>query len=145
MKNLNNIQLCFHCQFHIAGPADTPYETGVFEVDLTFPDNYPNALPQVCQITNMYTPFIFIPDQVPNSHLELCGRAKHWASSHRKLLTVRCHFINCNFCSLFLLRLNVSEALSYIEDLFRSIEVDEEVMFYVSFKCKQRGIFFLKT
>ncbi|CCD63326.1 UBiquitin Conjugating enzyme [Caenorhabditis elegans] len=84
--------------FHIAGPADTPYETGVFEVDLTFPDNYPNALPQIKFQTLIWN--CAVEPSTGQVHIE-------------------------NYS-----RLNVSEALSYIEDLFRSIEVDEEVMFY---------------
>uniref|UniRef100_A0A1I7UEY6 UBC core domain-containing protein n=1 Tax=Caenorhabditis tropicalis TaxID=1561998 RepID=A0A1I7UEY6_9PELO len=34
-------------KFHVAGPPATPYASGVFEVDMTFPENYPESLPEV--------------------------------------------------------------------------------------------------
>uniref|UniRef100_A0A7S2WUS3 E2 ubiquitin-conjugating enzyme n=1 Tax=Rhizochromulina marina TaxID=1034831 RepID=A0A7S2WUS3_9STRA len=42
----------------ITGPAGTPYEEGLFEVDIVFPTEYPFKAPQVKFITSIYHPNI---------------------------------------------------------------------------------------
>ena len=36
------------------GPKDTPYNKGIFYLNVHFPDNYPNEPPEVCFITPIY-------------------------------------------------------------------------------------------
>lgn len=40
------------------GPADTPYEAGVFRIEFKFPDNYPFKAPEVKFLTSIYHPNI---------------------------------------------------------------------------------------
>mmetsp|Transcript_8954 Transcript_8954/g.13368 ORF Transcript_8954/g.13368 Transcript_8954/m.13368 type:complete len:150 (-) Transcript_8954:46-495(-) len=44
----------FHIQ--IAGPITTPYEGGLFELELFLPDDYPMAPPKVRFLTKIYHP-----------------------------------------------------------------------------------------
>lgn len=40
------------------GPADSPYEAGVFRIEFKFPDNYPFKAPEVKFLTSIYHPNI---------------------------------------------------------------------------------------
>ncbi len=40
------------------GPADTPYEAGIFRIEFKFPDNYPFKAPEVKFLTSIYHPNI---------------------------------------------------------------------------------------
>ncbi|CAG2110830.1 unnamed protein product, partial [Medioppia subpectinata] len=40
----------------IEGPPDTPYEGGLFNVQITFPANYPLSAPQISFTTTIFHP-----------------------------------------------------------------------------------------
>lgn len=46
----------------ICGPDESLYESGVFELQLSFPDDYPNRAPQVRFITKVFHPNIWWDD-----------------------------------------------------------------------------------
>jgi len=47
-----------HWRLSIEGPKDSPYEGGVFQVDIRFPSEYPFKFPEVKFITPIYHPNI---------------------------------------------------------------------------------------
>ncbi|CAM6027830.1 unnamed protein product [Sphagnum balticum] len=42
----------------ILGPSQSPYEGGVFKLELFLPEEYPMAAPKVCFLTKIYHPNI---------------------------------------------------------------------------------------
>mmetsp|Transcript_10163 Transcript_10163/g.12329 ORF Transcript_10163/g.12329 Transcript_10163/m.12329 type:complete len:152 (-) Transcript_10163:111-566(-) len=48
----------YHWQAMLEGPAGTPYEGGLFEVDVAFPSEYPFKAPKVKFNTQIYHPNI---------------------------------------------------------------------------------------
>lgn len=46
----------FNLIAYIDGPVDTPYQGGVFKVDITLPSNYPFAAPECIVKTQIYHP-----------------------------------------------------------------------------------------
>merc|ERR1711937_701590 len=42
----------------VAGPEDSPYQTGVFKLELFLPEDYPMSAPKVRFITKIYHPNI---------------------------------------------------------------------------------------
>jgi ubiquitin-conjugating enzyme E2 D/E len=69
LKNLSNKPV-FNCvvvandanvrkwTVHMPGPHGSPFEDGVFELSIDFPDNYPFKAPDVKFVTKMYHPNI---------------------------------------------------------------------------------------
>ena len=49
--------MCWYAQ--ITGPPDTPYEEGIFNMKLTFDNDYPVKAPSVKFLTPMYHPNIY--------------------------------------------------------------------------------------
>ena len=48
----------YHWIAQVQGPAGTPYEGGVFKVDLQIPQQYPHKAPEIKFITKIYHPNI---------------------------------------------------------------------------------------
>jgi len=48
----------FHWKGIIIGPEGTPYDSGIFNVDIRFPSDYPFAPPRVAFTTKIYHPNI---------------------------------------------------------------------------------------
>ena len=43
-----------HWRVSLLGPKDTSYRNGLFYLSIDFPNNYPNAAPEVCFLTPIY-------------------------------------------------------------------------------------------
>ncbi|KAM7537702.1 hypothetical protein Aperf_G00000075628 [Anoplocephala perfoliata] len=64
----------YHWTGSITGPEGTPYEGGVFGVDIHFPTDYPFSPPQV-----IFTTKIFHPNIYPNGHICLDILQHKWS------------------------------------------------------------------
>ncbi|KAG9391100.1 Ubiquitin-conjugating enzyme [Carpediemonas membranifera] len=53
-----------HWQAIILGPEDTPWENGIFELTVDFPDDYPHKPPRFKFVTNMYHPNIYVDGSI---------------------------------------------------------------------------------
>ena len=51
---LQNDDDIFNWRINVLGPRNTPYEIGIFNILIHFPDNYPNAPPEICFKTPIY-------------------------------------------------------------------------------------------
>jgi ubiquitin-conjugating enzyme (huntingtin interacting protein 2) len=82
----------FNWTLVVAGPADTPYAGGNFQVSLEFPDNYPFKSPEAKFITKVYHP------NVSRDTGEIC--ADVFVSGWSPTLNAR--FVIEALCSMFL-------------------------------------------
>ena len=58
-QDLLMIQICLNGrEAHFPGPEDSPYEGGIFELNIEFPKDYPYHRPEVIFITKIYHPSI---------------------------------------------------------------------------------------
>jgi len=48
----------FLVKFALSGPCGTPYETGLFQVNMEVPKNYPNESPKICFMTKIWHPYV---------------------------------------------------------------------------------------
>lgn len=48
----------YHFYVHVPGPADTPYEDGIFTIELFIPEEYPSIPPLARFVTKIYHPNI---------------------------------------------------------------------------------------
>ena len=60
----------FHWQGTIIGPKNSPYEDGVFLLDIKLPEKYPFCAPRMVFLTPVYHPNISVDGDV---HLEILG------------------------------------------------------------------------
>jgi ubiquitin-conjugating enzyme E2 D/E len=58
IHNLEPIESIYHWKAVLIGPVDTPYENGLFELDLTFSEQYPFKPPKVLFKTKIFHPNI---------------------------------------------------------------------------------------
>ncbi|KAH7832017.1 putative ubiquitin-conjugating enzyme E2 [Monocercomonoides exilis] len=79
----------------ISGPKDTPYEGGLYEFDINFPENYPNCPPNVEIVTTGGGTFRFNPNLYEDGMvcLSLLGtwdgdEGESWNADHSTLLQV---------------------------------------------------------
>ena len=66
----------YHWIVTIKGPVNTPYSGGLFNFDVTYPDEYPFKPPRVLCLTRIYSSSI---DKNGNIGLDILGR--NWAPS----------------------------------------------------------------
>jgi len=59
--NTENIGI-WHATFK--GPEGTPYEGGVFRVEIKFPDNYPFSAPQIVFLNKVFHPNIYMNGKI---------------------------------------------------------------------------------
>ena len=64
---LQNDDDIFNWRINVLGPRNTPYEIGIFNILIHFPDNYPNSHPKVCFKTPIYHLNVN-PRAIPNSN-----------------------------------------------------------------------------
>lgn len=80
-----------HWDAQIFGPADSPYEGGLFKLDISFPPKYPFKPPNVKFITKIYHPNI-----APNGSICLDILKDQWtpALTISKVLLSICSMLN---------------------------------------------------
>ena len=80
-----------HCIGTINGPEGTPFEGGVFKLDIVFPDDYPFCPPHIKFITK-----VFHPNVAPNGTIGLNILGSDWFSglSISKVLLSICSFLD---------------------------------------------------
>lgn len=76
--SLNDDDL-FHWRIWMEGPVDTPYHPGIYELSLTFPEDYPMNPPELHMVSDFFHPNVYPAGKVcisilhPPQHDELSG------------------------------------------------------------------------
>ena len=81
----------FHWKGTIMGPEDTPYEGGVFHLDIYYPSDYPFKSPKISFTTKIYHPNI---DSSGNICLDILKNAWSPALTISKVLLSICSLLN---------------------------------------------------
>lgn len=66
-----------HWTAFIQGPEDSEYESGIFKLDIVFPDNYPSYPPKIKFITDVFHPNIYANGEICLDILQ-----GNWSSSY---------------------------------------------------------------
>tara|TARA_B100001094_G_C18187656_1_gene804931 strand:- start:2050 stop:2493 length:444 start_codon:yes stop_codon:yes gene_type:complete len=81
----------FHWKGTIMGPEDTPYEGGIFHLDIYYPSDYPFKSPKIAFTTKIYHPNI---DSSGNICLDILKNAWSPALTISKVLLSICSLLN---------------------------------------------------
>ena len=84
----------------IAGPKGSPYEGGVFSLELSIPENYPMDAPEVTFVTKVYHPNISSDGDICLDTLSdqwspalTLGKVSHLVVSTRKTWSLECYML----------------------------------------------------